>query len=192
MSQIEELQDRIAAAIDKISAGVEVLATREPEPAEPSEPDPELVAALDEEKLANAQLEERIRALKAKHAEELATVTAEATQDPAKDAELELLRSEVGKQAEALAALDQELQKLRVANDKLRDANAALRDANAEGVGEPHLINKAMLAELESLRAARGADAAEAGAILGKLEPLLAVAATHLKDVPDAENEEGV
>ena len=42
-----------------------------------------------------------------------------------------------------------------------------------EGVGEPHLINKAMMAELEALRAARSADVAEASSIIGALTPLL-------------------
>ena len=49
----------------------------------------------------------------------------------------------------------------------------ALREANEAGVGEPHLINKAMLAELEGLRATRAADAAEAAAILDRLDPLV-------------------
>ena len=46
-------------------------------------------------------------------------------------------------------------------------------EANEEGVGEPDLINKSMLAEIESLRAARAADLAEANIILGALTPLL-------------------
>ena len=50
---------------------------------------------------------------------------------------------------------------------------AALIDANAEGVGEPHLINRAMLAELEGLRAARATDVAESSAILAALVPLI-------------------
>ena len=40
-------------------------------------------------------------------------------------------------------------------------------------MGEPHLINKAMLAELEGLRAVHAADASEAAAILARLEPML-------------------
>ena len=199
MTQIDDFQARIAAALDRIGAGVDVLTERlsvaaeaaaAAEPETLAEPDPELVAALEDERIANAQLEERLRALKKKHAAELEALQDSAGSDPAKDAELELLRSEVAKQSDMLAQFDQDLQRLRAANDQLRDVNAALRDANAEGVGEPHLINKAMLAELEGLRAARNADAAEADAILGKLEPLLAAAATHLPDLPDAENEE--
>ena len=76
-------------------------------------------------------------------------------------------------QAEALATLDGDMQRVRHANDALRKSNAALREANEAGVGEPDLINKAMLAELESLRAARALDMSEAGAVLARLEPLL-------------------
>ncbi|MCH9832656.1 MAG: hypothetical protein K0U49_04725, partial [Alphaproteobacteria bacterium] len=56
---------------------------------------------------------------------------------------------------------------------QLRQSNSDLRKANEEGVGEPDLINKSMLAEIESLRAARAADVAEANIILGALTPLL-------------------
>jgi len=45
-----------------------------------------------------------------------------------------------------------------------------------------------MLAELESLRAARAAETAEAGAILAKLQPLLSVASETLaNDTTDEE-----
>lgn len=70
--------------------------------------------------------------------------------------------------------LDTDVQRLRAANDQLRQSNAALRAANESGVGEPELINQAMQAELEGLRAARATDVAEIGAVLAKLEPLLA------------------
>ena len=55
----------------------------------------------------------------------------------------------------------------------MREINARLRKANSEGIAEPQLINKAMLAEIEGLRAARASDATEAGAVLFKLETLL-------------------
>jgi UDP-3-O-acyl-N-acetylglucosamine deacetylase len=59
----------------------------------------------------------------------------------------------------------------------LRATNEELRRALADNVGEPHLINKAMLAELEGLRAARSVDAAETRAIIASLTPLLEAAA---------------
>ena len=98
--------------------------------------------ALEDERPANAQLDERVRdAARA-----------------AGNADAADLREQVARSAKALAQLDSELQRLRQANDACARYNAALREANAQGVGEPHLINKAMLAELEALRAARSAE----------------------------------
>lgn len=167
MSDIEDLQRRIIAAMDRIGAGAERLAEAG------AGADAGLAEALEEEKLANGQLRERLRALGEKHAAELAEAQAQA----ADTAELDALKEELAGQKQAMAALDTDLQRLRIANDQLRLSNAALREANEAGVGEPHLINKAMLAELEGLRAARAAESAEAAAILARLGPLVTAAA---------------
>jgi chromosome segregation ATPase len=170
MSQIDELNSRITAAMERIGAGVTMLAERE---AAAATPDPDLVQALEDEKLANSQLEERLRAIKERHGKELAALRAELDAS----AELDKLRADLAAQSDAMGRLDMDVQRLRLANEQLRQSNAALRKANESGVGEPHLINKAMLAELESLRALRATDAAEVSAVLAKLEPLLASAA---------------
>ena len=165
MSQIEELQGRIAAAMDRIGAGIETLGAQAG-----ADSLSEQAAALDEEKLANAQLEQRLEALKVKHQDEMDAQKAALDNSD----ELESLRADAATQSQAMARLDMDVQRLRQANDLLRDSNAALRQANENGVGEPHLINKAMLAELEGLRAARATDSAEVSAVLAKLGPLLA------------------
>lgn len=110
-----------------------------------------LRSELEDERIANAQLQERVKVLRGRLAE------AEAAPQTAPD----------------LAELAEELQRLREANEALTRSNDALREANAKGVGEPHLINKAMLGELESLRAARAVEAAETRTVLAALEPLL-------------------
>ncbi len=166
MSQIEELHGRITAAMERIGVGVSAMAEREITAA----PDPMLAQALEEEQLANAQLQERLRLLKARHADELAALRA----DLENAAEVQTLRAELAAQGDAMRRLDTDVQRLRAANDQLRQSNAALRAANESGVGEPELINQAMQAELEGLRAARATDVAEIGAVLAKLEPLLA------------------
>ncbi|WP_299149759.1 hypothetical protein [uncultured Tateyamaria sp.] len=150
MSEIDALQQRLTAAIDRIATQMGALGGAG------SGDTGALEAALEDERLANAQLNERVRKLSEKQdsaAQEAANATAAAQ--------------------ERVATLDLELQRLRKANDQLRQSNAALRLANEEGVGEPHLINKAMMAELEALRAARAADVAEASSIIGALAPLL-------------------
>jgi chromosome segregation ATPase len=164
MSDIDELQRRITAAMDRVAAGLEGLSARA------AGPDPEMAQALDEERTANAQLSERVRSLKTRS-----------------DAETAALRSQVDEAQARIAQLDVELQRVRRANGQLSDACAALQEANAEGVGDAHLINKAMLAELEGLRAARAADVAETSAILAALGPLID-GATDDSDTAQEEN----
>lgn len=150
MTNIDELQRRITAAMDRLAQGVDKLGTA------PSGPDPEMAQALEDERTANAQLSERVRALKTKS-----------------DSEMASMRTQVEETDARMAQLDIELQRVRRANAQLTESCAALRDANEEGVGDAHLINKAMLAELEGLRAARATDVAEATAILSALTPLV-------------------
>ena len=71
----------------------------------------------------------------------------------------------------------QQLQDLRAANEELIAANTALREANAQGVGDPELINRGLQAELDAMRTMRATDAAETGAVIEALGPLLAEAA---------------
>ena len=149
MSEIEELHRRITAAMDRIGQGLDGLsgASAPANTGIDTGADADALAALqqalDEEKLANAQLKERVAALR-KQLDNTETNAAQHFQE----------------QGTRSAALD-----------------GALREANEAGVGEPHLINKAMLAELQALRAARAADAAEAQAIMGTLAPLIEAAA---------------
>lgn len=151
MSDIDDLQKRITAALDRVAFGLEKI-----EAQAPAGPDEATLQALEEERTANAQLEERVRALRLKS-----------------ETEATALRAQVEDYEGRMAQLDIDLQRVRRSNQQLTEACAALRDANAEGVGEPHLINKAMLAELEGMRAARAADIAEASAILANLQPLV-------------------
>ncbi|MFD1511424.1 hypothetical protein [Lacimonas salitolerans] len=163
MSDITELERRLTAAMDRIARGIDTLEA----PATGADPEElaQLRQALEDERLVTAQLEERIKKLHAREEQATATLTAE----------LDQTRS-------AMATLDGELQRMRRASDQLRDSVAKLREANAAGLAEPHLINKAMLAELEALRAARSTDVAEADAILAVMAPLVA-------DTPDEEEQ---
>lgn len=151
MSEIKELEARLSAALGRI-------ATALARPAEPAV-NPEvarLTEALEAEKVVTAQLEARIVALHRK-SEEL-------------EAAAERLKAD-------LATRDALTQQLRRVNAQLRQNNLALRDANSQGLGDAHLINKAMLTELESIRASRDADRAEIDAVLAELTPLIAESA---------------
>lgn len=160
MSELPELESRIMAALERIKTGV----AAQPPAAPADNVDTsafeaqvtELTNKLDEEKTANAQLEERVKLLKERQ-----------------DGKLAELESNVDAGRARSSRMDRELQRLRQVNAELRDINGQLREALSEGVSEPHLVNKAMLAELEALRATRAADAAEMDAILEELTPII-------------------
>ncbi|KIN72152.1 hypothetical protein [Sulfitobacter guttiformis] len=153
MNDIVELQRRITAAMDQVAFGLEKLG---PASTSAPAPDEETLRQLEDERTANAQLQERVLALRTKSETEIAT-----------------LRATVDASEARMAQLDIELQRVRRANAQLSEVCSSLRDANAEGVGDAHLINKSMMVELEALRAARAADVAEASTILASLQPLL-------------------
>lgn len=163
MSDIAEYERRISYALERIGRGVELLAARPPAaPPQALSTDPAIEAAeltllrdaLAAERQANAQLSERVHAIREKQETTLAT-----------------LERKLAQTARSLEAAQAEAARLQRANADLAAANRALLEA-AGGV-EPHLVNRALQAELEGLRAARAAELAELNDILGTLEPIL-------------------
>lgn len=163
MNDISELERRINAALDRIGQGVERFSARpQPVATEVDEADEsaELAAlrqALDDEKTANAQLEERVRAIREKQNSTVATLAGE----------VEKLRRLVDEGERGMEAL-------RRTNERLRESNRALREAAGAGMADAELLNGAMAAELDALRAAQAADRAELDAVLAELVPLTA------------------
>jgi predicted RNase H-like nuclease (RuvC/YqgF family) len=165
MSDIEALEQRITAALDRVKQGLDAAASRDGT-------DAEGLAALQQdladEKLAGEQLEARLKSvLEKQQSESEAAETAQKERD------------------EAVTKLDAELQSLRQANQQLRENNQALREANAAGLADAEQINKAMQSELEALRADHAAGRAEAGAVLADLEQLISQS-TATTEVGDA------
>jgi len=156
MSDIEELEGRISAALDRIAKGIDGLDSPETAPETDAVSVGDLQRQLDEERLANAQLEERVKRLKARQ-----------------DTKMAALEGEVAEYRDRLAGMDRDLQRLRQVNAELRNLTGLLRAAATEGVTEAHLINKAMMAELDAVRATQAADAAEIDAVLGELRPII-------------------
>ena len=150
MDNISEYERRITAALDRAAQALDKLSAGEGGDTEA------LKSELEAERVANQQLEERVRAIKEKQ-----------------DETVKQLEATVADLKKALAARDAEMQQLRSVNEELRTSNGALRAANAEGVGDAELVNSAMVTEIESLRAARAAERAEIDEILATLEPVL-------------------
>jgi chromosome segregation ATPase len=151
MSNVTELEQRISVAMDRIEKGLGDMAEQAPVVDGAA-----LEAQLEEERSANAQLEERVKALKERQ-----------------DTKISELETRVSFQRDQMTALDTELQRLRASSADMREVNAQLRVAATDGVAEPELINRAMMAEVEALSAQRASESAEVDAILKELKPLI-------------------
>lgn len=145
---------RLTAALDRLALIHDRLAMADPAPTGGEAA--ALAEALEAERAANEQLEERVRAIKERQEKVVGRLEAEAA----------------GLRA-ALAERDAAFEGLRAANDRLRANNTALREAILAGVAEPDMVNRAMAHELDGLRAARAADRAEVDLILAELRPLV-------------------
>lgn len=165
MTEIAELQARITAALDRLETGLGGLAATPSGPVVDAAEVARLTEALEAERTANAQLEERVRTIKAKQ-----------------DGTVEVLAGEVDRLRALLATEEATVARLVRVNAELRANNTALREAIARGVAEPHLVNKSMMAELEALRTAQEADRAELDAVLGELNAMVAAAAHDAAD----------
>ncbi len=151
MSDIAELERRINNALERISAGVENLGV-----ATDAAKTEALQAELEQERSVTAQLEERVKAIKEKQ-----------------ETHVRDLESKLAEITERFKEQEARMFTLKQTTVQLRENVEALRDANNAGVGDPHLINKAMLAELEALRALRDAEQAEVETLLSELKPLV-------------------
>lgn len=148
MSDIVEYERRISAALNKISEKIGSNTG--------GGDSAELEKALEAERSVNAQLEERVRAIKTKQEEKMAQ-----------------LEQRVVALQSGLGQLEGDITRLKGVNNQLRENNDALRSANEQGVGDTHLINKSMLAELEALRAVHTSDRHEMDTLLGELSQII-------------------
>ncbi|WP_435258833.1 hypothetical protein ACSBLW_03410 [Thioclava sp. FR2] len=175
MDDIAELERRITAALMRIDRGLDGLYRVAAAPASDdqsaggvgaeSDQVQRLNDALEEERTVTAQLQERLRALREKEAGQTMP-----------------LQAEIDRLTKQLDVQGLEMQRLKKTVGSLREQLRTMTDALAEDRVEPHLINKAMLTELEALRALRSADAAELEEIILALDPLAAPAAKEGAD----------
>ena len=157
MNDIVDLERRLTSALERIGHGIDALKNADSSGTEgAAEAQTALESALAEEKTANAQLEERLRSVK-----------------EVQEREVRGLSEEIAALKEQLGASETALAHVKAVNGKLRGKNAALREANSKHLGDAHLINQAMLEELEALRATREADAVEVDAILAELKTVV-------------------
>lgn len=162
MSDLAELETRIREALDRIGAGIDRLA----EPPMPV-PDPssaqeiaDLQALLAEERAARTEAEARLAEL-----ESALETAAEAPPPEVQPGDDRLLRQ--------IDAQSLDNQRLRASVAALREEVRRLTEALAEGLADPALINHALAAEVEALRAQRASETTEITDILIELDRIV-------------------
>ena len=151
MTEYSELATRLSRALDRIGTQLENAGA-----GGSGEDVAALKEALEAERAANAQFEERVATIKDKQEKVVARL----------EEEVARLSDEADEMARQLAAM-------RDANSTLRDNNSALREANAAGLGNAELINAGLAGELDALKAVQTADRAELDAIIAALKPMV-------------------
>ncbi len=154
MSDISELERRITAALDRAAQAMDRLGVASG--ASDGADAAALADELEAERVANAQLEERVRAIKEKQETMVAGL----------EAQVSRLRAHV-------ESRDGDLSRMKAVGEELRRSNGALREANASALPDAALVNASLAAELDAVQSARAADRAEMDDILATLDPVL-------------------
>lgn len=163
MEQLEDLQGRIQAALDRISGGVVALEEKHANRPVPTLEDldmqkhAELLADLEDERMANAQLKERNAVLHTRLTDMEKKVAAVDGADDlvALHAELELLRNEAGNSVEA-QALKSEVARLKQDLENARNQAASARDALEDDKAELEAQVAQLKAQLDEAALAGG------------------------------------
>lgn len=188
MTQIEELQGRILAAMERIGSGVDKLEQARAaaqEEARAAADNSDLEVALEEEKTANSQLEERVKVLhsRLKEAEQAAPAVDNGDME-ALQAELELLRNEVGNTDEK-DALKQEVTRLKSALENAGNGLAAEKEALEIEVSDLTARNQELMSQIEEASGEAAGDLGDA-VDLAALEAELTALKAQLADAQAA------
>ena len=165
MSDIEDLEARIAGALERIRAGVENLSAA---PAQAAEPEGESLEARVEHLTAMLEDEQRNATTAQAKLDAMMLKSGSAT---------EALEARIASLTAELDGLERENTQLRDTVNELQGVNATLRDSAAAGVTEPDAINQSLMADLKALQTSRASDIRDMESILADLAPILEEAA---------------
>ena len=169
MSDISALEQRLAAALRRISTATEALPDNADRRTDVAGSDTNR-GSLENSEAMTAQGEfekiqtELIETCKKLTAQDRQLVELTQALEAARMAQSEPMPTPGERSdhlAEAVNALELELSQVSQSNAQLRASNKSLRDVNAQGVGDAGLINAGLQAEIDSLTAERAADAAQ-------------------------------
>jgi chromosome segregation ATPase len=169
MEQLEELQGRIQTALHRIYGGVAALEQKHANRPVPTleeldmQKHAELLADLEDERMANAQLEERLKLLHGRLEDmEKKVAAVDGAEDMiALHAELELLRNASGNPVE-VDALKAEVARLKQDLEVARNQAASEHEKLEDDLTEATAQNEALQAQIDELSAGAGAELAPA------------------------------
>ena len=165
MEQILDLEQRISAALERLSLGLERL--DRDEPGRDDEGDGGAKAAVDAE--LNARLADELAA-------SAQLVAGLQQQHQADRADQRALSGEIDRLTRLLDQQGLELNRMRHHVIQLREHLRQTREAAASGVVEASLINRALITEVDALAASRSAELAELDELLAELAPFVQIA----------------
>ena len=173
MSNISDLEQRLAAALRRISTATESLPKAAAVRDELSSLDPTNAISQSSDAIELTETKSNLTAATTKIIEQdekivlLSQALALAQENQILPITAEDTRGIL--LADAVSALEVELSQLTQSNTQLRQANQGLRDANSKGLGDPGLINSGFQSEINSLNAERKADKAQLHVLLTAL-----------------------
>ena len=186
MSDISDLEQRLAAALRRISTVTEALpkaliidgssssidptraANQKSHAVTLAEVRSSLAAATSKLTVQEKKIEMLVQALENTRENQVSPVGAE-------DSQNNFL-------ADAFSELEVELSQLAQSNTQLREANQNLRDSNAKGLGDAGLINSGLQSGIDSLSAERAADKAHLQVLITALSEAASIDVTEEKE----------
>ena len=186
MSDISDLEQRLAAALRRISTATESLpkavimggaslsidptraANQKSHDVALAEVRSSLAAATSKLTVQEEKIEMLVQALENTRENQVSPVGAE-------DSQNNFL-------ADAFSELEVKLSQLTQSNTQLREANQNLRDSNAKGLGDAGLINSGLQSGIDSLSAERAADKAHLQVLITALSEAASIDVTEEKE----------
>ena len=185
MSDISVLEQRLAAALRRISTATEALPKAFMVGASSSNFDLTHSGSQNSDATALAEVRSRLTAASAKltaqeeKIEELVQALEDSREKQASPIRIEDSQSNL--LADAFSELEIDLSQLTQSNRQLRAANQNLRDANAEGLSDAGLINSGLQSEIDSLSAERAAEKSQLQVLIAALSKAAATDVTKEK-----------
>jgi hypothetical protein len=185
MSDISVLEQRLAAALRRISTATEALPKAFMVGASSSNFDLTHSGSQNSDATALAEVRSRLTAASSKltaqekKIEELVQALEDSREKQASPIRIEDSQSNL--LADAFSELEIDLSQLTQSNRQLRAANQNLRDANAEGLSDAGLINSGLQSEIDSLSAERAAEKAQLQVLIAALSKAAATDVTKEK-----------